>query len=142
MKQKGIVLVVSFLVGLSSDSLALSHNHSPQDVVQAWMRRYGQYTFRAALLTTDSFRQGVYCKEWAKETDRILQKINYKRLDGEIVGEIISGKTARVAVEAYITVFVGVVVQRELYHMRLINGRWLIDALEVLNERYVVKEGL
>lgn len=113
---------------------ALAGDPSPGEVVQAWTRLYGQDTARAAGLTTDRFRRGEAPGKWARRTQRALQDIGYRHLGGEIIEEKITGEVTTVILKACIVAVDGVSVQKEVYTIKRVEGRWLIDTLEVKDE--------
>ncbi|MBI3301034.1 MAG: hypothetical protein HYZ72_03000 [Deltaproteobacteria bacterium] len=64
----------------------------------------------------------------------MLRKIGYQHLGGQRVKEVVRGGTATVVVKARIRTLVGITEQTEVYLLKRMEGRWLIDHLEVQDE--------
>jgi len=69
----------------------------------------------------------------------VLREIDYQHLGGEVVEEGVSGDTAIVTLHGRIAALDGISTQTERYRLKRIEGRWLIDTLEVRDE--VVPKG-
>jgi len=128
-----LVVVVGSMVYLLPPSLDEA-DLTPGEVVRQWIQLYGQDTVRAAALTTEHFRKGEQPQEWAKRIQRELEAIDYQHLVGEITEETLNGKLATVTVHAGIVAIDGVSTQTEIYTLKRVHSRWLIDHLEVTDE--------
>jgi len=127
----GLVLLTALFLFTASVS---AEELSPSAAVLSWTRLYGQETTRAALLTTDRFRQREHVHVWAERTHHILQQIGYHHLGGQVVKEVVREGTATVFLKARIRTLIGVTEQTEIYTLRQVGGQWLIDSLEVRDE--------
>lgn len=127
----GLVLLMALFLLTAAVS---AEEPSPSVAVLSWTRLYGQETSRAALLTTDRFRQREHVHVWADRTQRILQQIGYHHLGGQVVKEVVREETATVFLKARIRTLIGVTEQQELYTLRRVDGQWLIDSLEIRDE--------
>ncbi len=107
---------------------------TPQEVVKQWIALYGKDATQAARLTTARFRKGKAPDEWATSVQRLLSDIGYQHLGGEIREETISSRQATVTLKARIVALDGPSSQTEVYQLRHIDGRWLIDDLKVQDE--------
>lgn len=107
---------------------------TPSDVVQTWTRLYGKDTAQASFLTTERFRVGKSRREWTETTRRLLEVIGYAHLGGEVESEMITGEGAMVVLKARIVAVDGVSLQTEVYTLRRVRTRWLIDEVEVRDE--------
>jgi len=108
----------------------------PKEVVLKWVIVYGQQLDldRAADLTTINFRKGKAKKDWAADYTDALRQLEYEHWGGEVVYEKIEDDTAVIVLQAKIMTAVGGTFQKELYQLKWIDGKWLIDKLIVQEE--------
>lgn len=107
---------------------------SPGEVVQMWTQLYSQNTAQAALLTTGRFRQWQEPERWAEKKRVKLSKIHFQHLGGEVVKAWVSEESATIFFNARVRTSLGIITRLEVYGLRRIGGRWLIDAVKVTDE--------
>ena len=107
---------------------------SPKAVVLQWIEVYGEDLDRASDLTTLEFRDNKTKKAWADKTSSILKSFKYKHLGGKIIAEKVNGDYAVVILDARIDTIAGGAKQKELYELKRIDGKWLINDIVVKEE--------
>ena len=127
-------LLVALMLLLARSAIALAEDLSPSEAVRKWTRLYGKDTVQAAALTTDHFRKGEALEKWAEKIQRGPKEIGYAHLGGKITEEIVGKEEATVTLQALIAAIDGVGTQTEVYTLKRVEGRWLIDNLEVKGE--------
>jgi hypothetical protein len=112
--------------------IAIKEKGSPERIIKEWAKVYGVDLNKAAEFTTENFREGKPKDVWASEASQKLKEIEYKALDGKMVKHIFKEpEYAHVDFKRVISTNVGVFHKIESYKLKYINGRWLIDELEV-----------
>jgi hypothetical protein len=106
----------------------------PGDVVREWIKVYGKDMDRAAQLTTLAFRNGKPRSLWAMQTHKNLTQIKYKHLGGAVIKKETKGKRSVVILQSRIYAIGGYADQKEIYYLKRLDGRWLIDDIEVSDE--------
>jgi hypothetical protein len=102
--------------------------------VHIFTQYYGKDMDKVAEITTNELRAGKSKSEWAAYTGKMLESFGYERIKSDVKQTVKHEDLAYVHVRAKIDTMVGHVEHDELYRVILDNGRWLIDALEVVNE--------
>jgi hypothetical protein len=90
---------------------------------------------KVAQVVTDDFRNGKPKSEWTAVVSRQLRDIKYERKSSEVKGVVTSGDTATVLVGVNIDSLVGPVEHDEVFRLVRDGDTWLIDGLEVTNEK-------
>ena len=107
--------------------------HEP---VKIFDQFYGtDHMHKVAQVVTDDFRNGQSKSQWAVNISRQLRDIQYVRLDSEIKGEILTDNKATILIRATIGTVAGKVEHDEVYRLIRKEDTWLIDELEVVNEK-------
>jgi len=107
--------------------------------VEIFDKSYGTSEMdRAADVVTADFRDGRPKSVWVSETWRILNKIEYERIESKVVDSGVEAENGFVRLHVKIKTVGGTTVQDEVYQMKKIGDKWQIDGLNVLNEE--VKE--
>ena len=107
---------------------------SPKEIVHLWTQLYGQDTAQAALLTTGRFRHWQEPAKWAAGKQAEIEKFRFQHLGGEVVKAWVSEKSATIFLDARVRTSLGVITRMEVYGLRRLNGRWLIDTVRVTDE--------
>lgn len=129
-----MIRILALLIGVILVSGFEAPSPSPGEVVQMWAQLYAQDTAQAALLTTGRFRQWQEPERWAKQRRVKIIKVRFQHLGGEIAKTWVSEKGATIFFNARVKTALGVTTRLEVYDLRRIDGRWLIDAVRVLDE--------
>jgi predicted RNA-binding Zn ribbon-like protein len=104
--------------------------------VQIFDQYYGTDKMqRVAQVVSDDFRNGQPKSEWTAEVSRQLRDIRYERLRSEIKGVVSNEDTATVLMRVNIGSLVGPVEHEEVFRLIRYGDTWLIDGLEVTNEK-------
>ncbi len=112
--------------------IAIKEKGSPDRVIKEWAKVYGIDMNKAAEFTTENFREGKPKNEWATETSQKLKEIDYKSLEGKVVQHIIKEpEYAQVDYRRVISTNNGTIHKIESYKLKSVNGRWLIDEVDV-----------
>ena len=133
----GLVLICLAVLFFPPFLYALGSESSPSQVVEQWIAVYPKDLNTAATLTTINLRDGWSQKEWVRTKKAPLAMTQLKFLGGEILSEEITGIQALVMVNAHISTIVGEQMQRERYRLLQVNGKWLIDSVKVMTERFI-----
>ncbi len=118
-------------------SWALEQAQTPSQIVQHWITVYPKDLNTAVTLTTINLRRGWSQKEWVRTKKAPLAVTQLRCLGGEILSEEITGIQAIVMVNAHISTIVGEQVQTERYRLLRVRGKWLIDSVTVVAERFL-----
>ena len=132
-----ISLALTFLLPSLPSTWALEQAQTPGQVVQQWIAVYPKDLNTAVTLTTINLRQGWSQKEWVRTKKAPLAVTQLKFLGGEILSEEITGIQAIVMVNAHISTIVGEQIQQERYRLLPVKGKWLIDDVTVVAERFI-----
>jgi len=133
----GLVLICLVVLSFPPFFNAVGSESSPTQVVQQWITVYPKDLNTAATLTTINLRQGWSQKEWVRTKKAPLAVTQLKFLGGEILSEEITGIQALVMVNGHISTIVGEQVQTERYRLLRVRGKWLIDSVTVVAERFL-----
>lgn len=129
------VLFICLLIsGCALYTEAPSRVVTPEQVVLAWNKFYGKDMNKAAKLTTLAYRGNKSEAAWAKDKEKNLESVQYKRLDGRILRQKIDNGKAQILVQAQVETVDGKVSQKELYLLKQSDSRWLIDKIIVRQE--------
>jgi len=107
---------------------------TPKEVVLKWTQVYGKDLLKAAYLTTLTFRNDQSEEDWAFRYSNILRQIKYEHLGGEIIDELTKEDKSLIVLQAKIMTAAGGMKQKELYHLRKVDGLWLIDVITIKEE--------
>ena len=129
-----MIRILALFIGVLLVSGFDAPNLSPGEVVQMWTQLYAKDTAQAALLTTGRFRQWQEPERWAEKRRVKIMKVRFQHLGGEIAKTRISEKGATIFFNARVKTALGVITRLEVYDLRRIGGRWLIDAVRVTDE--------
>ncbi len=88
----------------------------------------------AAAITTAHFRDGMPGTVWVAAVWPKLEKLEYKKLKTEILSTKIDEDKAVVVAQAEISTAGATAAQKEIYCLIRLQGRWLVDELEVLED--------
>ena len=70
-------------------------------------------------------RDGLPPEEWVIRIQTTLGDFQF--LNGQVVSETIHDEKAEVLIDAKISSALGVQVQREQYHLSIVENKWIID---------------
>ncbi len=135
----GLVLICFAVLFFPPFLNALGSESSPSQVVEQWLTVYPKDLDTAATLTTANLRDGWSQKEWVRTKKAPLAVTQLKFLGGEILSEEITGIQAIVMVNGHISTIVGEQMQQERYRLLRVKGKWLIDNVTVVAERFLGK---
>ena len=90
---------------------------------------------KVAQVVTDDFRDGKPKSEWTAEVSRRLRDIRYERMGSEIKGKILTDDKATILIRATVETVAGKVEHDEIFRLIRDGDKWLIDDLEVANEK-------
>jgi hypothetical protein len=108
---------------------------SPVEVVELFSTHYGSANMdQTAKYTTEHFRDNRPKSVWIVDTWKTLQQIEYKRLQGSVIGSKIKDNRAAVILDARIGTAAGETNQKEIYYLIKQGQKWLIDRLQVTDE--------
>lgn len=118
---------------LTNISDAYDVNVTPKEVVQTWIQIYGKEgdLERAVELTTLKFRDGRTKADWVFRYELILRQIRFEHLGGEVIDELIKEDVSVISLKSKINTAAGGAIQMELYHLKKVDGKWLIDDIVV-----------
>ncbi len=116
---------------------ALGSESSPSQVVQHWITVYPKDLDTAVTLTTPKMRNDLTIERWIRHSNAALMNLGLEYLDGQVLAEDITANRAVVMLKAYLSTTLGDQVQRERYRLRRVEGRWLIDEVKVVAERFL-----
>ena len=133
----GLVLICLAVLCFLPSLNALGSESSPSQVVEQWFAVYPKDLDTAATLTTVNLRQGWSQKEWVRTQKAPLAMAQLQYLNGEVLSEEITGIQALVMVNGHISTIVGEQVQTERYRLLRVRGKWLIDSVTVVAERFL-----
>ncbi len=133
----GLVLICFAVLFYPPFLNALGSENSPSQVVEQWITVYPKDLNTAATLTTANLRDGWSPKEWVRTQKAPLAVTQLQYLDGEVLSEEITGIQAIVMVNGHISTIVGEQVQTERYRLLRVKGKWLIDDVTVVAERFL-----
>ncbi len=124
------VFVIYILTNISD---AHDVNVTPKEVVQTWIQIYGKEgdLERAVELTTLNFRDGRTKADWVFRYELILRQIRYEHLGGEVIDELTKEGVSVISLKSKIKTAAGGAIQKELYHLKKVDGKWLIDDIVV-----------
>ena len=124
------VFVISILTNISD---AHDVNVTPKEVVQTWIQIYGKEgdLERAVELTTLNFRDGRTKADWVYRYELILRQIRFEHLGGEVIDELTKEDVSVISLKSKINTAAGGAIQKELYHLKKVDGKWLIDDIVV-----------
>ena len=109
--------------------------------VTIFSKNYGtEHMDKVADVVTPEFRNGKCKFSWSEDTFSVLDFLEYESLESEIMGYVMDESLGYVHVRAVISTVYARVEQEELYRMIRKEGDWLIDALEVFNEKVQGRE--
>ncbi len=112
--------------------IAIKEKGTPERIIKEWAKVYGVDLNKAAEFTTETFREGKPKDVWASETSQKLKESEYKALDGKVVKHVFKEpEYAHVDFRRGISTNEGVFNKIESYVLKYVNGRWLIDEVEV-----------
>jgi len=115
----------------------LEQAQTPTEVVQHWLTVYPKDLNTAVTLTTPKMRNDLTPERWIRQFKAALENLGLEYQNGEILSEEITGNRAVVTVKAYLSTTIDDQVQRERYTLRRVDGRWLIDEVNVVVERFL-----
>ena len=130
------IVLVFLLVSISSGEKV---DLSPKEVVLNLTQVYGKDLLKAAYLTTLNFRNDQSEEDWAFRYSNIIRQIKYEHLGGEIIDELTKGDKSLIVLQAKIMTAAGGMKQKELYHLRNVDGLWLIDEITIKEEEEFCK---
>ncbi len=133
----GLVLICLAVLFFPPFVNAVGSESSPSQVVEQWIAVYPKDLDTAVTLTTINLRQGWSQKEWVRTKKAPLAVTQLQYLNGEVLSEEITGIQAIVMVNGHISTIVGEQMQRERYRLLRVKGRWLIDNVNVVAERFL-----
>lgn len=124
------VFVIYILTNISD---AHDVNVTPKEVVQTWIQIYGKEgdLERAVELTTLNFRDGRTKADWVYRYELILRQIRFEHLGGEVIDELTKEGVSVISLKSKINTAAGGAIQMELYHLKKVDGKWLIDDIVV-----------
>lgn len=125
------IVLVFLLVSISSGEKV---DLSPKEVVLNWTQVYGKDLLKAAYLTTLNFRNDQSEEDWAFRYSNIIRQIKYEHLGREIIDELTKEDKSLIVLQAKIMTAAGGMKQKELYHLRKVDGLWLIDEITIKEE--------
>jgi len=136
------VMVLFFLLFLLHPSACLQADEKPYiRVVQEFNRCYGKPCMDlAADLTTANFRNDKPKSVWVYDSWHLLNQMKYKKVESKIEMSRSSKGKAIVVMNSKISTAGGDAEQRDVYLLILENGKWLIDDLEVVDEKVDIDE--
>ena len=132
-----VVLICFVVLSFPPFLNALGSESSPSQVVQHWTTFYPKDLNTAVTFTTSKMRDGLSPESWVRTQKTPLANVQLRYLGGEILSEDVSGKEAVVVLNAHISTVIGEQVQQERYRLRRVEGRWLIDEVNVVAERFL-----
>ena len=100
-------------------------DHTPSQVVQQFIKVYPKDLVSAATITSWGMRDGLPPEEWVTRIQTTLGDFQF--LNGQVVSETIHDEKAEVLIDAKISSALGVQVQREQYHLSIVENKWIID---------------
>lgn len=112
--------------------VAIKEKGSPERVVKEWAKVYGVDMNKAAEFTTENFREGKPKNVWASEIAQKLKEIDYKPIEGKVAKHVFrESEYALVNFRRVISTRDGTFHKMESYKLKNVNGRWLIDEVEI-----------
>ena len=82
-------------------------------------------------------RNDLTIERWIRHSNAALMNLGLEYLDGQVLAEDITANRAVIMLKAYLSTTIGDQVQRERYRLRRVEGRWLIDEVKVVAERFL-----
>ena len=135
-KRGGCLALLVLACGWSITTGSQVHT-TPSEVVDSWLMNYPHNLDTAAELTTLAMRHFKPPNEWSQDMKPALMNIKFRYLEHKILTQDIQGKRAVVTVEAFISTIGGNQVQKEEYVLLLVKDEWLIDKVNVVEERFL-----
>ena len=130
-------LVVGLFLSVPCASQAESVTFTPTQVVFQWLEWYPQDLSQAATLTTTSLRKGLSHKQWVEKNEPLLKDLQFKYLYAKVLEEEHDGVTALVTLKALLFKVNCEVRQVERYRLKKVGRGWVIDGLEIQEERVI-----
>jgi hypothetical protein len=90
---------------------------------------------KVAQVVTDDFRDGKSKPAWTADVSRQLRDIQYERLHREVKGQILTDDKATILMRTTIGTVAGKVEHDEVYRLIRKEDTWLVDEVEVSNEK-------
>ncbi|HIA14906.1 MAG TPA: hypothetical protein EYN74_08515 [Nitrospirales bacterium] len=135
--QSWIALVlISLLPIVPTIAVAKDNTGSAYAFVQKWITTYGIDHARAATMMTTRHRGGMSEAEWVDTYTSFLEYVKYKHLGGELISAEEEGHKAKVTLKSTVDSIRGPVVQYEIYDLLKVDGGWLIDYINILDDNF------
>ena len=135
-KMQRVLFLVTVLVFLIGPSPLWAEDSDCLMPVGIFIVYYGTEDMdKVAEVVTEDFRKGKSELEWATTTNRLLRSIKYERLENEIKGQILTEDKATILIRETIRTVAGKVEHDEVYRLIKREDTWLIDDLDVVNEK-------
>ena len=136
------ILTLAIIIGHSLASYLLNEPpgtseepSGPSDVVTAWAKTFPHERVLAALLTTETFREGHSFSSWAERTRPAWEAMRFRYLKGHVRSGWIKGENALVVFESTASSVWGTHVRQEQYQLvKGSEGRWFIDDVKLIKD--------
>ena len=125
----GIVVVAAIIFGALL-FVGRGPDHTPSQIVQAWINVYPADLNKAAPLTTKVMRQGLSPSDWVKHSQGTLGEFRY--VGGQVVSTNVDGNQAEVLLDAEIDSPLGKQLQKEQFRLTLVDNTWAIEERAVV----------
>ncbi len=135
-------VLISLLTIVPTIALAKDNTVSAYAFVQKWITTYGVDHERAAAMMTTHHRGGRSEAEWVEAYAEFLEYVQYKHLGGELISTQEEEHKAQVILKSSVDSIRGPVVQHEIYDLVKVDGGWLIDSIDILDENFGTVSGL
>lgn len=130
------LLFITLSAGLPTTTLARADASSAYAFVQKWVKTYGVDHRRAATMMTKHYRGGRSEAEWASLYGAYLDAVQYKHLGGELISMQEDDHKAQVILKSTVDSIRGPTIQHEIYNLVKVDGRWLIDFINIQDENF------
>ena len=131
------LVVVGLFLSVPCTSQAESVTFTPTQVVFQWLAWYPKALPDAAMLTTTKMRDGLSPKDWAAKNNQLFKNLQFKYLYAKVLEEEYEGVTASVTLKARLFKVNCEVRQVERYRLKKVGRDWVIDDLEIQEERVI-----
>ena len=108
---------------------------SINQTVQLYADTYGTARMdETGEIVTENFREGKPVSVWVADSWKTLHQLEYEKLETKILSTKIKDKHAIVIADGKIRTKAGETGHKEIYILKRVNGRWLIDELRITDE--------
>ena len=109
----------------------------PSTVVRQWLHSYPHDLAQAVTLTSPDFRENLPPSDWINQKQYLLNPMQFRYVESQILREEINGNRALIEVKVWISTVVGEQIQREQYDLRRYCSVWLLEKVSVREERFL-----